>query len=174
MNAPESAQVGRPNLKATRPNVDALSKVRQNWYVYFRDGAFTFARYTGIFDTSGTFCLVYSSHRGGDTIASRTCHFPEITPSDMPRRPQTAVSWLPRTETVKLSWARCKLSTGEGPYPTMSPRLAQVLNAVGRDMGDCPHRAPTGGSGYIDDDMSLLTKKSKQRFKPKIHTNTND
>ena len=45
MNAPESAQIGRPNLKATRRNVDALSKVRQNWYVYFRDGAFTFARY---------------------------------------------------------------------------------------------------------------------------------
>ena len=22
-----------------------MSKVRQNWYVYFRDGAFTFARY---------------------------------------------------------------------------------------------------------------------------------
>ena len=45
VNAPESAQIGRPNLKATRRNVDALSKVRQNWYVYFRDGAFTFARY---------------------------------------------------------------------------------------------------------------------------------
>ncbi len=26
-------------------NIDSLSKVRQNWYVYFRDGAFTFARY---------------------------------------------------------------------------------------------------------------------------------
>ena len=45
MNAPESAQIGRPSLKATRRDVDALSKVRQNWYVYFRDGAFTFARY---------------------------------------------------------------------------------------------------------------------------------
>ena len=45
VNAPESAQIGRPNLKATRRNVVALSKVRQNWYVYFRDGAFTFARY---------------------------------------------------------------------------------------------------------------------------------
>jgi hypothetical protein len=45
VNAPESAQIGRPNLKATRRNVDALSKVRQNWHVYFRNGAFTFARY---------------------------------------------------------------------------------------------------------------------------------
>ena len=45
MTAPESAQVGGPNLKATHRNVDALSKVRKNWYVYFRDGAFTFARY---------------------------------------------------------------------------------------------------------------------------------
>ena len=45
VNAPESAQGGRPNLKATHLNGDALSKVRQNWYVYFRDGAFTFARY---------------------------------------------------------------------------------------------------------------------------------
>ena len=48
VNAPESAQIGRPNLKATRRNVVALSKVRQNWYVYFRDGAFTFARYGAI------------------------------------------------------------------------------------------------------------------------------
>ena len=45
VNAPESAQGGRPDLKATHRNGDALSKVRQNWYVYFRDGAFTFARY---------------------------------------------------------------------------------------------------------------------------------
>ena len=36
MNAPESAQGGRPNLKATHRNGDALSKVRQNWSVYFR------------------------------------------------------------------------------------------------------------------------------------------
>ena len=49
VNAPESAQGGRPNLKATHLNGDALSKVRQNWYVYFRDGAFTFARYAPIF-----------------------------------------------------------------------------------------------------------------------------
>lgn len=48
MNAPESAQGGRPKLKATHRNGDALSKVRQNWYVYFRDGAFTFARYATI------------------------------------------------------------------------------------------------------------------------------
>ena len=47
VNAPESAQGGRPDLKATHRNGDALSKVRQNWYVYFRDGAFTFARYGG-------------------------------------------------------------------------------------------------------------------------------
>lgn len=47
VNAPESAQGGRPDLKATHRNGDALSKVRQNWYVYFRDGAFTFARYVG-------------------------------------------------------------------------------------------------------------------------------
>ena len=45
VTAPESAQVGGPNLKTTHRNVDALSKVRKNWYVYFRDGAFTFARY---------------------------------------------------------------------------------------------------------------------------------
>ena len=49
VNAPESAQGGRPKLKATHRNGDALSKVRQNWYVYFRDGAFTFARYEGRF-----------------------------------------------------------------------------------------------------------------------------
>lgn len=51
MNAPESAQGGRPKLKATHRNGDALSKVRQNWYVYFRDGAFTFARYADNPDT---------------------------------------------------------------------------------------------------------------------------
>ena len=48
VNAPESAQGGRPDLKATHRNGDALSKVRQNWYVYFRDGAFTFARYDAL------------------------------------------------------------------------------------------------------------------------------
>ena len=60
VNAPESAQGGRPDLKATHRNGDALSKVRQNWYVYFRDGAFTFARYAPDFKESRDDNVIYN------------------------------------------------------------------------------------------------------------------
>ena len=141
MNAPESAQIGRPNLKATRRNVDALSKVRQNWYVYFRDGAFTFARYdvfhaaaSAIKDLSQAFtpwshvvALIYQQLTKTERFASHrsSIPFPHYSPLHF-RVVVAPLVWLCQIHVFPLPPKSCRKRSRNGRSASPSTLICPV------------------------------------------------
>ena len=141
VNAPESAQIGRPNLKATRRNVDALSKVRQNWYVYFRDGAFTFARYdvfhaaaSAIKDLSQAFtpwshvvALIYQQLTKTERFASHrsSIPFPHYSPLHF-RVVVAPLVWLCQIHVFPLPPKSCRKRSRNGRSASPSTLICPV------------------------------------------------